>query len=353
MRLCALRGVLASSPEANQWVLHDPRAWLGIAFHRVMEFATRGAQAEEIVSAWDGAVQDAAKAAAGHALDRRFDSPERWPSYYLVRHRALASAAEVAKKRGSRNASTGPTLSSTIGRERQIATKDGRLVGRPDYFDGRTITEFKSSLPEPGWPGGEQIIDGYFRQLRLYAAIIADIEGRWPVHGRIIAASGQQRQVELIATECQAEAAAAVSALTQVEMKLSSHMAPQYLASPAPGSCGGCPFQLLCPAFWFWLESPEPKNLPTVSVLAVLDRIVNGQDSDLYTVAFQVQATSHFIPSQQSLALRRSVHGDLTGAQPGTKCRIVSAFIRPDARLRADLSTVVMAETDVPILTTA
>jgi hypothetical protein len=77
MRLCGLRAVLAATPEAERWVLHDPRAWLGNAFHRLMEAMRRGAAPADTETIWNSAVTEAVAAALNHALDRRFAAPER------------------------------------------------------------------------------------------------------------------------------------------------------------------------------------------------------------------------------------------------------------------------------------
>ena len=197
MRLCRLRGMLASAHAVDKWVLHDPRIWLGTAFHRVMEAAARpGPHAESADAVWQSAVNESAVAAAQHPLNSRFSVPERWPGYFLIRQRALTSAAAVGKV-GVRRTATGHSPRQTRGSERGLETRDGRLAGRPDHFDGRTITEYKSSLPDPSWPGAQEVLDGYRRQLRLYAAIIADVEGSWPAKGRIAAASGQVMEVKL------------------------------------------------------------------------------------------------------------------------------------------------------------
>src|SRR5688572_13598791 len=93
MRLCSLRGAFASSRAIDSWSLHDPRAWLGTAFHKVMEAARwPDATTATLAEAWAAAVDQAAKAAAQHRLDLRFAVPERWPGYFLVRQRALSSA---------------------------------------------------------------------------------------------------------------------------------------------------------------------------------------------------------------------------------------------------------------------
>src|SRR5262245_39085181 len=131
MRLCRLRAAFAATPEADRWVLHDPRAWLGKAFHRLMESRHRGAAPADGEPKWNVAIKEAVAAAANHPLDRRFAAPERWPSYFLVRQRALALAAKVGAPRRPEvaevrtdTASQGPTR----GPERRFEARGGRLV---------------------------------------------------------------------------------------------------------------------------------------------------------------------------------------------------------------------------------
>src|SRR5258708_4277652 len=81
MRLCGLRSLFASAVHAQNWVLHDPRAWLGTAFHRVMEAARAPGAPGSLEDVWKDAVDNLAQRAALHPLDRRFTVPEKWPSY--------------------------------------------------------------------------------------------------------------------------------------------------------------------------------------------------------------------------------------------------------------------------------
>ena len=154
MRLCRLRGVLAATPAAQEWVLHNPRMWLGTAFHRVMQAVVQpGASAYEAEIAWRRAVADAAHAASEHPLDFRFRSPERWPGYFLVRQRAMASATHVETRARPGIGDRGRLIDRVKGTERRIETRDGRLPVRPDFYDGHTIVEYKSSLPDKSSPG--------------------------------------------------------------------------------------------------------------------------------------------------------------------------------------------------------
>jgi hypothetical protein len=320
MRLCALRGALASSREVDRWVLHDPRAWLGTACH---------------------------------PLDIRFADPERWPGYYLTRQRALASAAEIVIRASARVARARPGLGDGArGAERRLEARGGRLAGRPDHFDGHTVTEYKSSLPDPAWPGAEEVLDGFRRQLRLYAAIIAEVTGRCPTQGRVVAASGQAIDIPLVPAACEAEATAALTALDALNEGLASGVAPEALARPASAACGACPFQTLCPAFWRWLGGVAPPNFSDVSAEGILERSELGQDGDLYTAYLLLRSATHPLSPQQAIVLRRSIHGDLTASPPGALLRVVSAKVRPDGRARADLSTTVFVLDDIPVLVT-
>jgi hypothetical protein len=353
MRLCSLRGAFASSRAAERWVLHDPRAWLGTAFHKVMEACRRpGATTATPEEAWTAAIRDAAAAVVDHPLDARFAAPERWPGYFLIRQRAFSSgqgaiAASISRARTSTQRPEG--VSTT---ERGLRVRGGRLVGRPDRFDGRILTEYKSSIPDSAWRGAEAVLDGFRRQLRLYAAIIAEATGRWPIRGEVVAASGQTMCVPLVPTACDAEVNAALAALDDLNLGLAAGAAPETLARPGEGSCSGCPFQVLCPAFWPWLAAAGSSSLPDVAAAAVLDRIEIGQDGDLYTAYLAVDQPS--LPSGiQPLVLRRSIHGDLTTSRHGARWRIISARFKQDGRLRADPSTSVFALDDLPSVVTA
>jgi hypothetical protein len=225
-------------------------------------------------------------------------------------------------------------------------------MGRLDRFDGRILTEYKSSMPDPAWRGAEAVLEGFRRQLRLYAAIIAEATGRWPIQGRVVAASGQKMDVPLVPAACDAEASAALAALDDLNLGLAASAAPETLARPGEDSCGGCPFQALCPAFWPWLEVAGSSGLPDTAATGVLDRIELGQDGDLYTAYLAVHQPS--MPSGiQPLVLRRTIHGDLTASPQGAHWRIISARLKQDGRLRADASTCVFALDDLPSVVTA
>jgi hypothetical protein len=248
MRLCMLRAALSASREADDWVVHSPRAWLGTAFHRLM--AARPSDEAEAERLWDRAVGQLLAAASAHRLDRRFGSPKRWPGYYLVRQRAIASAVRTARTAWPRPPSA-RLHSSQHGREQPLTARNGRLTGRPDHFDLQAVTEYKSALPDPRWPEAESIVDGYWRQLRLYAVLVGET-GRWPAIARIVSASGEVLEQGVDRRDCEAEADAAVAGLEAMNRALERGCNGDALASPGVISCGQCQYQAICPAFWSW-----------------------------------------------------------------------------------------------------
>ena len=345
MRLCPLRAALSVNHEADNWVLHSPRAWLGTAFHRLMAGAP--ADSSEAARLWDTAIAEIRTAASRHCLDARFANPERWPGYYLVRQRAIASAVEKGGRRSAPHLRRSPGGSTPLGgSERLLTARSGRLAGRPDQFDRNTVTEYKSALPDPDWVEAASIIDGYWRQLRLYSVLIGET-GSWPATARIVAASGQVLEEPVNRSACEAEADAAISGLDAMNQAVEGAGDSAGLASPSQVACGQCPYLAICPAFWSWCEAASWPALREPAASGTLQSVDPGMDGDLYAVNLILRGR-YGAGGAQSIALRKSVHGDLTGCPRGSPLRVVFANLRPDGRLRADISTCVFSEADLP-----
>ena len=347
MRLCSLRAALSVSGEADHWVLHSPRAWLGIAFHRLMAGAPK--DAGEAVACWDAAITEIRTAASLHRLDSRFTNPDRWPGYFLVRQRAIASAiGQGGRAAGTRARTHGGTSPPIQGRELLLTARAGRLAGRPDSYDRVSVTEYKSALPDPAWIDSASIMDGYWRQLRLYSVLIGET-GSWPTTARIVAASGQTLEAPVDRFACEAEADAAISALDAMNHEFEGCTDSRVLANPGQVACGQCPFVAICPAFWSWCEVSSWPELREPAARGTLESVDPGIDGDLYAV--KVVLRGRFgSGGPLSVALRKSVHGDLTGCTSGVPVRFVFAKTRPDGRLRADISTCVFREDEIPEL---
>ena len=73
MRLCRLRAVLSTSREADNWVLHSPRAWLGTAFHRLV--AAAPGDEPEAAHFWDAAISEILSSISAHPLELTVRQP--------------------------------------------------------------------------------------------------------------------------------------------------------------------------------------------------------------------------------------------------------------------------------------
>lgn len=351
MRLCGLRAAFAATADADSWVLHDPRLWLGSAFHEVIQ-TLRSGGAQNPAEIWDTEIARAARAAQEHPLDKRYSSPQKWPSYFLVRQRCLSMASKAPKRKVEVKSSQVQTALPTFvrGAERRSEARNGQLVGKPDYFDGDIITEYKSSLPNPQWEGAADIVESFKRQLRLYAAIIADVTERWPTGARIVAASGQALEFPISQAECDHEADDAVAALNRLNVDLASACAPERMANPSAPNCAGCDFKIICPAFWQSLAGGDLRAIRATAIDGVLLSVEDGPDGDLYTAKINVVASSQAGNSEQQIVLRESIHGELSNSAVGGRVRVIDFNIRGDGRIRAERKTVVVATSSLPLI---
>lgn len=351
MAVCGLRAGLASCRDADAWVLHDPRLWLGIAFHSLMEKARRRLGGPALVAAWNEIVEQFVQQAGRHQFDRRFASTAHWPNYYLAEERAVSAATELAA-RSSPPTGAGPASRQppTSGTETRLVARSGRLVGRPDRFNKHAITDFKSNLPDQTTAIGSEIFRRNRRQVQIYAAIVAEAAGFWPKKGILAAASGEMIEFDLDPTECDAEADRAVHDLETWNRRLASARQSTDIASPSTQACQNCQFQLLCPAFWPWLARQQAIGMPlnNVAVTGHLKYVQLGNDGDVQTVALEGASASVPQIATASLVTRRSIHGDLSQNPVGAECRIVGAELRRDGRLVASMRTVPMSADQIP-----
>jgi PD-(D/E)XK nuclease superfamily len=351
MRLCGLRAALSARAIADRWVLHDPRVWLGIAFHRLVERVRRGLRQEDLISAWDEVIERLVKTARDHPLDRRYAAPEEWPGYQLARIRSMRSAGEMmdrAKSAGGKR----PSQARTLSVEHRLSARSGELVGRPDEFTSTRVTDYKLSLPLDGSPVRNAVIARYKRQLQIYAAIIAEAKGEWVREGVIKSGSGQSLSFELIPAVCDREADAAVALLHDWRRKFEA--GPLGIANPGPEQCGECQFQSMCPAFWELLRKGDI-DIPSPRVAAIGDLISAqpGNDPDITTLIFRSLASTGGQLTTPAMVIRKSIHGSAFLDAVGGPVRISNAILRSDRRLRADHDTVLLAESQAPALVPA
>jgi hypothetical protein len=145
MRACRLRAGISRSAGTAAYVLGNPRAWLGTAYHEVLEeIATMGLSEDPEAAAeriWSRAIAAQHQRSLAHPLDRRFGSPETWPGYHLARASSLLRARELVLVGGAGlGTSTEPGASGEI-RERQFTAFEGKLLGKPDVIRPQEVVD--------------------------------------------------------------------------------------------------------------------------------------------------------------------------------------------------------------------
>src|SRR5438093_70456 len=86
MRACLLRSGLSKTAGVSAYVLGNPKAWLGTAYHRVLKHLPELGGADgpsRLQQLWGEEIAHLEQAAA-HPLNGRFGPALSWRGYYLV-----------------------------------------------------------------------------------------------------------------------------------------------------------------------------------------------------------------------------------------------------------------------------
>lgn len=351
LSVCMLRAGLLLVRGISRYVLGNPKAWLGTAYHEVLAAATKNAATDfdrAVKDAWHDSINKQYQRASLQPLDARFGPPDRWPGYYLV----FAMAMERAKKLrsgspvGSVGAGAGKTAPHEICEE-QLSSYGGRLVGKPDLVKDNAVIDFKTgSIFESEDP--ETIKAAYVRQLRLYAFLVHAQFGWWPKYGRLLPMDGAPVEIELDPSDCQAESELAIALLNQFNTLLADTTDAESLGSPSPKNCRWCPFQVLCPSFW---DTADPTWEDEMGSIAVRGELL-AEPLKLGTGAYQVLISvtvGMVAPSTLEIGgLSPSIYPSVQDGKVGTGVRITALVNRPDGSISATKRTIIMHEADIP-----
>jgi hypothetical protein len=340
-------------------VLGNPKAWLGTAYHEVLEQVAAAVSIDDLdvttERLWDEAIAALQRRVSAHPLDRRFGSPETWPGYHLARASALLRARELVVAGGARVRATSSGDTGII-RERQFGALGGKLVGKPDVIRQPEIVDYKSGaiLEYDETTQSDVVKSAYVRQLRIYGFLVKEALGWWPTRGMLLPFAGVGVEVLLDPNECAREAGEAVATLDDYNAKVIAGATPQQLASPSPSTCKWCPFKLLCAPFWSVVGPGWSGQLDGAAVEGVLrepPRAIHGGAA--MSLAIDSQNGSEGARQVQLAPLNRNVHTAVAAVAAGDRVRLVGLRARPDKSLVPTPRTVLARIEDLPVLTSA
>ncbi len=352
LRVCKLRAGLSRAGNANQHILGNPKAWLGTAYHAVLE-AVGSHQSDDLEGqvreAWNAAIQREYDRARTHPWDKRFGPPESWPGYYAVAAMALVRAKQLAESRTHPNMAADGEKKSGPFREKKFSGANGKLVGRPDVVDYEEVVDFKTGEIFEDEEQG-LIKSSYLRQLRIYGFLVRETLGWWPQKGVILPMMDAPVEIALDPGECIREAEGAVRLLEEYNAAIAGGLDPLDLASPSPASCRWCHFQLYCPPFWNSVELGWTDDVGADAVEGRTEAgalpIHNGS-----AVSLSIQVERGTVPATQRVSLSPldpSVHVDVAQVKTGDRVRVIGLRRRADDNLVATKQTMIVREECLP-----
>jgi hypothetical protein len=352
MRLCQFRAGISKIGAISALTLGNPKAWLGTAYHEVLEKIVQvDFQSEDLDSAvgrlWNQALGAQHQRNLHHPLNCRFGSPETWPSYYMVWASVLVRARELV---GGGMDHADPESGSII-RERSFAAFDGRLVGRPDVIRGREIIDYKSgTIMEIDEVAQTDVVKAaYVRQLRIYGFVVKETLGWWPQRGVLFPFVGPSVEVPLNPTDCAREATGVIELLDAYNSKLESGVPVSELATPSPAVCKWCPFKLFCVAFWSAASAAWSGKLDGAvieGILAEEPRVIHAGAA--LVVSLEVSAGSETLGRRQVTPLNPNLHPIVGLLSAGDRIRFVGLRARPDGVLVPSQRTIIAKVNDLP-----
>jgi len=224
-------------------------------------------------------------------LRAKFNSPQKIPFYHLYRERAAAEAAVIGSRvSGSpQKTSAGAAPSAPqLQVEKKLTSKDGLLVGRPDFVDlqAAEVVDYKTGAAPEEAPDG--VSEAEARQLRLYVHLAH--ENGLTISRAVVARADGKRALMNISN---ADAAKEGQQAREVLMELNNAAGKTFeeVASPSANACSQCPCIAFCEPFWRtaaaeWMERIGLQHLEG-RVTTVEESTIQG--IELVTVHLEVQ----------------------------------------------------------------
>lgn len=363
MASCFLGVGLSRAPGNRTFVLGNPKAWLGTAFHEVLEhmpvLIADTDSTEEIweraESRWNEAIARLEHEASLHPLNRRFGQARTWRGYFLTLETLRIRVAELSEDVGRRKRVLAGRIetSSRIAREDEFTSQSGKLRGRVDLLRGDEIVDFKTGTlfetEDAELP--PTVKAAYVRQIQIYAFLVHDVTGRWPRIGLLYPIAGPPVAIEIDPAQCEDEAIKAVELLDRYNLALVTGNGIHSLASPSPASCRWCPFKAICPAFWENVDESWASSLDGGAVAGRLSRApqaVHGNSAS--SIGLIIETGTEQIGELSVSPLNSAFHPNVTMLANGDRLRIVGLGRRANGTVYPTQRTVVTSDADIPII---
>lgn len=358
MRTCLLRAALSRTPGVNAFVLGNPKAWLGIAYHAVLERLPELSAAGEgasvlIETIWNEEISRLEQEAAAHPLNRRFGQSTSWRGYFLALATVKLRAEDMLPSSQGEPSPSAPASRERVFREDDCTAFSGKLRGKPDLGSSEEIVDFKTGnlYEEDDGDSAPAVKQAYVRQLRIYAYLVHEATGKWARRGLLYPIAGPPVIVNLDPVACTTEAQEAVALLDQYNATVAKSEDHAALASPAPDACRWCPYQAICPAFWMVADESWADTLAGEALggrLQAAPQAVHGGTAYALSLAVDSGTIERVMTSISPFPA--AIHDVAAELSSGDRVRIVGLRRGKNEALFPTLRTVLVPESSVPVI---
>jgi RecB family exonuclease len=296
LKECPLRELRAAAGVPGQ-LPAAPAARLGSAIHRLLEEAGKGlfrhGGPSAIENRWNALAAEAESMMHGSWLERHLvPLKAAVPDFEVRRLRAIKRAQDITEALPAIQVPIGGRLPS--GTEVWVSASDGVAGGFIDQVEataaGPVLRDYKSGhILEPASASQSgSVKEAYEIQMKLYAAIYANMTGVWPARLELVPLQGPVREVIFTATASQALLDQARDMLVRINTIITTNppdAAEAMLAAPTPDACRYCLFRPSCLAYrqardgaaedvWpvdLWGKVDEKRVLGNGRILLIID----------------------------------------------------------------------------------
>ena len=278
LRVCFLRAAFLTDDRFSEVRAVSTASILGRVSHRLLEEAAQGKfdspsetdLEQEVAHEWDRLVKFEERA----MRERLLDVPPvriKWPGYALRRATACRTASYMARRRshGFSGTASAPLEPAVAQAEVWYEGYGGRLAGRVDLIrrtsTGIEMVDYKSGLvvdAEETEGGIGSVREPYERQMLIYAGLVHDNEGQWPIKATVESLVQGPHEIQVTPQRVQDVVDEALNLLASYNRQVA---AEGVRGQPSNNACRWCDFKAICRDFLETAEDSWEMPVPTVA----------------------------------------------------------------------------------------
>ena len=260
LRECFLRATFHSDSRFSNIGFPSTYAALGLIAHKLMELITQGdfdriggeELEEAITKCWVQLVHVEFQKLQEDALSP-VPEPVKWPKYALRMVASCKAASRITSQRQQQSISCGAPSIELPKSEVWYKGYGGKLVGRLDFIrhtsSGVEVIDYKSGhvIQQYELNGNiRRLNEVYERQMLLYAALVHENEGQWPIKLMIESLVDGIYTIEYTPAASEETVEKALSLLDLYNQQAATN---KIIGSPNENNCRWCRYKALCGLF--------------------------------------------------------------------------------------------------------